>query len=70
MIHYKDLKHNTTYIIYVNLKKIIGYFQYIDTYRGDIKKAIFLNQDNCLIFVPFLELVNVLETSSLEAELL
>ena len=70
MIHYKDLKHDKKYIIYANLKKIIGNFQYIDTYHGDIKKAVFLNQDQRLIFIPFLQIVDAREISSLEAELI
>jgi hypothetical protein len=52
------------------MKQIVGTFQYIDDYHGEIKKAVFLSEYGYLIFIPFLSIVGVLETSSLEAELL
>jgi len=70
LTHYKDLKHDVKYIIHLNMKQIVGTFQYIDDYHGEIKKAVFLSEYGYLIFIPFLSIVGVLETSSLEAELL
>jgi hypothetical protein len=70
LIHYKELKHDVKYIIYVNLKHTIATFQYIESYHGDIKRAIFLSERGYSIIVPFISLINALEISSLEAELL
>lgn len=70
MTHYKDLKHDVKYIIYVNTQIVVGTFQYVDKYFGDLRKAVFLTERGYSVFVPFLELVSVIETSSLEAELL
>lgn len=71
MIHYKDLKQNSKYVLLNSPNNnFVGVFERIEPYNDNIKFAIFIGQNRYFYKVPFLNLVNVIEISSLEAELL
>jgi hypothetical protein len=71
MIHYKDLKQNSKYVLLNSPNNnFVGVFERIEPYNDDVRFAIFIGQNGYLYKVPFLNLVSVIEISSLEAELL
>jgi hypothetical protein len=71
MIHYKDLKQNSKYVLLNSPNNnFVGVFERIEPYNDDVRFAIFIDQNGYLYKVPFLNLVSVIEISSLEAELL
>lgn len=74
MIKHKELKHNVKYVLLDSVDNAVGVFQHIEEpeppFRNGVKRAIFITEDGYKYIVPFLDLINVLEISSLEAELL
>jgi hypothetical protein len=69
LIHYLELKQKCKYKLLNSVDTIVGTFECIEPY-GNLKRAIFTTEDGCKYLVLFLDLINVLEISSLEAELL